>query len=458
MVSAVVKIQQFDIGPGITNVRDFASFSVGNGSVRDIVSSKSGQYIQIHLPAVSNPVARSSHFGWPTGNEEKWSDSPANKPYLLYRHRFGWGRDNREIFPQPALNLTSLNLGEPGQRWGTLQSVHGVLIYEELYPFSSQGRVSSFLVKGVGRVLQKNFGVSSRLENIRHLETVSSDTTIEEFPFLLIATPEPHSIKNPVDTDVFIRLSNFTNPIASGTITLYLDDVVRPNLLVQEFFGGLGGFNVTWDNNSVFDYDARVDVRWEFSDTDVPANKLVIRYPFYTVKDLAGPRVSSLVPNDDSVGIPVSQTIQFDVEDFESGVNITSLKLYVNNLLVVDGLTGDLETIPFENGKGYTVRYTTYTPWLHGDLIPVAIFIQDSSKNKNETLFTYSFTTEESISPRLINLKPAPCTVQVPVDSHVSLDVIDGGDGLDKNYIIFTLDELEHGGSVLLIPIVHRDD
>jgi hypothetical protein len=393
---------------------------------------------------------------WSTEDPEHWSDSPARQPNLLYRYRFGWGRDKAELFPQPG--ITALTAGAAGERWGALGQVSGVLIYERLFGTSNIGRIHEFTVEDKGRVRDTQTSASNRMEHMRQLGGASGDVTVEQFPFLLVAVPEPFSEKNPVNTDVFIRLANYAYPLASGTITLYLDDVLQDDLRVEEFFGGLGGFNTTWENDFLFEYDARVDVKWEFSDTDVPANRFVIRYPFYTVEDLAGPRITDLVPADEGTGVPITGPLQFDVEDFENDVDIDSLVLYVNNVRIIDGENGTIELTRFENERGYTVKFTPEEPWLYGDLIPVAIFISDTSANENETFFTYSFTTIESTAPRLINIDPAPCTVGVPTGTDIQADVIDGGHGLDTNSIIFTVEEIERGSVIQLIPIVHRDD
>lgn len=459
MVTAIVRISQFDIEGGGGSLRQTPAALSNKGNVRNLQAGISSDFTQIHLPAISNPFPRpTAPGGWPTENEQDWSDSPTAQPLLLYRHRFGWGRDRKEIFPQPNRNLDAITLGNDGQRWGHLDGDSGLLMYEDIYARSDSGRIQEFAVKGVGRVLQTVLSFSNSLRSIRQLGEIEGETDLKQFPFLLLAVPEPFSEKNPVDSDVFIRLSNFATPLASGTITLYLDDVLQSELTIEEFFGGLGGFDVTWSNSFQFDYDAQVDVRWDFRDSDVPSNRFIIEYPFYTVKDLAGPRISNLVPGDETSNFPINGTIQFDVEDFENDVNIDSLVLYVNGVRVVDGVTGTLDLVRFDNEKGYTVKYTPDEPFLYGDLIPVAIFISDTSINNNETFFTYSFTTSESIAPRLINIRPLPCATDVPVGTDISVDIIDGGHGFEVDSIVFTVNEVERTGSLLIIPVVHRDD
>jgi len=458
MVVSIVKILQFDIDDGEGSVRDIPGAVTNDGHIQDFAAAVSSSTSMLHLPAVSNPTARDTPLGWGTDDMEDWSDSPTNQPALLYRYRFGWGRDEQEVFAQPGRGLGALSPGAAGQRWGNMDDLSGLLLYNEVFSSSNDGHIDEFVVAGTGKIRQTVISLSSDFSSVRQLGVVSDETTIEQFPYLVVAEPEPNSVKNPVTTDVYIRLANFTFPIASGTITLYLDEAIQPVLDVQEFFGGLGGFDTTWSNSFSFDYDTRVDVRWEFDDTDVPANKLVIRYPFYTVQDLAPPRITNVIPPDETLDFPIQGALQFDIEDFENDVDIDSLVLYVNNIRVVDGENGVLTTTRLGSNRGYTVRFVPSSPWLYGDLIPVAIFVKDTSPNQNELFFTYSFTTEESISPRLLNLDPLSCTVGVPTGTHVSADVVDGGHGLDKDSITFTLEEVERGGSILLIPIVHRDE
>lgn len=454
--SGIIEITQYDIEDYEGGVRQINVAVTSDGSFRQQQAEVTTDYIVRYLEDPTNPVPRTGLPGWPTEDSQDWSDSPTRQPNLLYRYRYSWGRDSRELFSHSG--LPPLAPGDDGQRWGNMDDASGILMYERFFPAASSTLVTLFKVEKNTSVRLLDFDVSGSFQRITELGGISQEADVTQFPFLLIAEPEPFSVKNPVDTDIFIRLSNYTFPIASGTITLFINDAPQPDLQVSEFFGGLGGFEATWTNTFSFDYDAQVDVRWEFRDTDVPANRFEIEYPFYTVPDLSGPRVNNLVPSDEAAQVPITASIQFQVEDFENDVDIDSLVLYVNNVLAVEGETGTFDVSRLENNKGYTVRFTPKEPWLYGDLIPVALFITDTSVNKNTTFFTYSFSTIESLAPRLINTRPLACTVQVPTGSNVSVDVIDGGHGLNKESITFTLDERGRGGSIILIPVIHRDN
>jgi hypothetical protein len=462
-VTSVIVITQIDVEPFEGGAREAVLGGEGTSDIRETPLSASSSSRQTHVPAVSNPAASSVPGGWATREPEieHWSDSPLNQPTLLYRRRFSFGRDIQELFEQPARPGQGfqplLASGSPGRRWGNLDGNSGVLVYEDLFGTSEGTDVLEFWVYGTG-IVQEYVEESDSSFSIKEAGPVTGEVTVSEYPFLLDALPKQYSVKNPITTDIYIRLGNFTSIFDPDSFELYIDDALQTGLVVEEFFSGLGGFDVTWPNSMSFEYDAQVDVHWKFRDTDVPATLFEIKYPFYTVPDSAGPRVTNLVPGDEAVDVPISGSIQFDLEDFEVDVDVSSLLLYVNNIKAVNGVTGTLELTRLLNEKGYTVKYTHFDPWLYGDLIPVVLFVRDTSVNSNETFYSYSFTTIESTPPRLINLRPLACTIVIPVGTHVGLDIVDGGHGLDKSSIVFTVEDIERGGQIALIPIIHRDE
>ena len=457
VVTAILHITQFEPDDSLGSVQDTVVAPLADTTVREELFGKSSSSLQTHPPAVSQPASSAVTGGQPTPTPESeyWSGSPTNDPTRLYRHRFGWGRDNAELFDQPG-RLT-LGPGAPGSRWGNLDDNSGILTYQRNYLLEADFIVLEAKHRSIGSVLD-NITSSENGFSVKELGQISGSADLQVFPFLLDMLPLPNSSKNAITTDIYIRLGNFTNIFDPDTIVLYVDGDLQNTLTIVEFFGGLGGFDVTWENEFSFDYDAQVDVRWEMRDLTIPSNGYVIQYPFYTVSDTSGPRVFNRVPSDEALNVPVENTVYFELEDYENDVDIGSLIMYVNNVKVADGETGTLVYERFQNEKGYAITYTHFEPWLYGDLIPVAIFIQDTAKFVNTTFHTYNFTTAQSTPPTLINLKPLACALAIPIGTHVSVDVIDGGHGLDKSSIVFTVEEIERSGQIALIPIIHRDE
>lgn len=456
MVTAVIKIEQFDSPENSGRIRSSAFRPSSDQIVYEETFGLNTEYTFNHLPQISEPVSRSAATGWVTEHEDDWKDSPTVNPTAyLYRNRFAFGRDRLETFELGYGEV--LSQGADGKRWGNLDDNSGEIIYERSFFLSSHGRLRQFRSSFSSKVREADTSLDGSFR-VDSLDAIKGSTDLETYPFLLTALPEPFSRNNPVDSDVFIRLSNFTVPLASGTINLYLNGVLKNDTVVTEFFGGLGGFDLTWDNSQIFSYDETVDVRVEFEDTDTPVHKYKIAYPFYTVEDLAAPRVTGVVPANNTTGVPINGSIQFTVEDYENDVDIDTLSLFVNNVPVVDGVHGDLEVTRLDNLRGYVVRYSPYEEWLYGDVIPVAFFVKDTSVHSNELFYAFSFKTAESSPPVLIAYDPYPCANDIPTGKGVTVDIVDGGHGLDRNSIIFSTDEVDRVGSIILLPIIRRND
>lgn len=456
-VSASIDIEQFDSVSFEGHVSDKLFPASNEGVVRTSLFSNTAQLTFTSLPTVSQPVPRPGAKGWPTEDEEDWSDSPTKQPGLLYRHRYGWGRDRAEAYDTGFIPTVINAPPDPGERWGNLDDNSSVLIYEREFPVSAEGSLRQFLSEGVGTVRDSIF-YSTEDFSMSHIGEITSDFTITEYPFILSAIPEAYSIKNPVDTDVYIRLANYAHTIVSGSITMSLNGLPALPLSIVEFFGGLGGFDVTWNNAYNFDYDSNVNVIVEFLDSDTPANKITIEYPFFIVKDLAPPRIINRVPDDNSQGITPLGTLQFELVDYETGVDLSSLRLYVNNILIESGVHGNVVTTAREDGLGYVVSYTPFESWLYGDEIPVAVFIKDTSPSSNELFYSYSFNVLESTPPKMININPGTCTEDVVTGTSVLVDVIDGGHGINKDSVSVSVEDKERSDDIIVIPIVHRDE
>jgi hypothetical protein len=269
-----------------------------------------------------------------------------------------------------------------------------------------------------------------------------------------LASPEPFSYRNPVDVDVSIRLSNYVNPLNSGTVTLYLEGEEKQNLTITPFYAGLGGFDALWTNNKEFDYDTQIDVEWRVFDEASPANEFVMRYWFKTVPDLTGPRISSMSPADNATGVSVDSCVQFVIRDYEETVNIDTLELYVNNQLAE---SPELVVTPVSTSDGYTVRYCPEKDFLYGDEVPVSVYVEDTSVSSNYLFHTYSFTTETSSAPRVVNTDPTACRKYKPTTQDVEVDIVDGGHGLDEDSVLFSVDDRVVPNPRKL-PIIYRED
>jgi len=430
--SSIVRITQFLPGGAETNMQDNVAGTVCDMYIKDSTGANDSDYNLVHLQAISNPAPVSREGYITTDPDAEWSDSPDNNPGLNDRYRFGYGRF--------------------GTRYHNLDNVSGVMIHDR--DFSVDGDISAYdvLFAGDGEVRDMPEEVSGSM-GVQDHERKIGDVTINQYDFIVSASPIPFSYKNPVDSDVWIKLSNYVYPLASGTTTLLLDTEGRTPLNIVPFYTGLGGFTAKWNNDREFDYDAQVNVEWGVFDEDSPANQITFNYWFRTVKDFTGPRISNESPADNESGVLVDGCVVFDIRDYETSVNIDSLELYVNNIFIEHT---DLTITEVDTSDGYSIRYCPSKPFLYGDDIAVSIYVEDLATEPNYVFHVYSFTTELSLPPVVVDNDPKACRKYKPITQDVSVDVVDGGHGLDKESIdMGVADETENPR---LNPIIYRED
>lgn len=389
--------------------------------------SKVSTLNQTHYQIIQNPT--SIRDGLETDDGENWSDSPTNQPSLDDSLRYSYGRF--------------------GTRYGSLDGYSGAII-----------RTRNFLVSNDGATRAKFFSGEKKINHLRHdstgwstikkLSLPTNEVTINTYNIFTYASPPMFSYKNPVSTDVSIRLANFINNIDSTSIALTLNGESK-TVSTTPFVGGLGGVDATWTNDTYFNYNEQVDVVWTFTDDAIPVNLFTISYWFRTVKDHIGPRISSISPADDATNTSVGTCIQFDVRDFEIGVSLDSFELYVNNVRVINS---DITFSELSTGDGYSVSFCPAENFLYGDEIPVSVYVEDSSDDSNYLFHVYSFTTESSLAPTFIDSSPVACRKYKPINVDVEVDVVDGGHGLDEDSIILHVD----GEAVVFrkLPIIYR--
>jgi hypothetical protein len=431
--SAVVRVTQFLPSSAEGNVRDGPASTESTSYVRDTVGTNEGEYNLIHLHAIQNPkpsAGRASSYV--TTNPQTWSDSPDNQPSLNDRYRYAYGRF--------------------GSRYRNLDDYAGVVIHDRFFATSGDYNQYDITFNGGGSVrdAQKEYSGSMLMQD--H-ERRSGDVTVNQYDFIVSASPVPFSYKNPIDSDVWIKLGNYTYPLASGTTVLTLNGEVKTPLDIIPFYTGLGGFTAQWNNNEVFEYDSQVDVRWTVYDEASPANKIEFIYWFRTVGDFTGPRASNESPQDNATNVSVSTCIEFTVRDYETGVNINTLELYVNNVSIPHT---SLTISEVSTSDGYKIVYCPVEKFLYGDDVAVSIYVKDLATEPNYLFHVYSFRTEYSTPPRVVGQDPSPCIGYVPIDSDVSVDVVDGGHGLDKDSIDMGVEDKMVQPRKL--PIIYREE
>lgn len=102
------------------------------------------------------------------------------------------------------------------------------------------------------------------------------------------------------------------------------------------------------------------------------ANVMEESYSFQIIPDMIKPYITDRFPANGAVGIPIDTIISCKVCDDETGIDINSIIMKVNNVEVVPQITGTQEAYEVQYGPGLL-------PWNH--IISVDLSCTDLSDN-----------------------------------------------------------------------------
>jgi hypothetical protein len=435
MVVSTKKIIQYGPATGESLVYDAEFTLEGSKLVLDIEAAPDSDYLVEHLHYPQNPRPTIYNEGVITPDKETWSDSPTNDPTRAENTRYSYGRG-----PNPTT---------PGS-YGNLDKHSGLVISQRLFGISCEYTEVDFLSSGSNLVYDTPFSESCDLV-ITPLAATSADVTLSQYPFVLEATPVPFSYKNPVTTNISLRISNYTSILDPNTVTCYVNGEERSEVTATLFYSGLGGLDLLWTNPSSFGYGEQVDVEWRVDDTEDPANTIIVSYFFFTVFDTIGPRLVSTLPTDNSIGNAINSCISISVIDYETGLNLNTIELYINNIFIPRAsLT---ETV--NSDSSVTLSYCPTENFLYNDLIAVSLYLEDTEGN--QLFHVFNFSTERSAAPKAVSAIPLSGSVDIPIDSDVEVNLVGTGNSVKEQSVVFSIDG-EQGDNPRLDPIIYRED
>ncbi|MHA1231352.1 MAG: hypothetical protein ACTSPQ_11960 [Candidatus Helarchaeota archaeon] len=144
------------------------------------------------------------------------------------------------------------------------------------------------------------------------------------------------------------------------------------------------------------------------------------------IVDLQPPNASNPYPMNLSYINKTMPTIRVDLVDLLSGINVSSIKLMINN------------TVVNHTWDGTTVYYTPTTPYSNGDTILVELNASDLVGNAMDT-FRWWFTVD-LIGPTAFNPQPGNSTFTNDPTPEISVDLSDNLSGINVSTIVFTVE------------------
>lgn len=286
------------------------------------------------------------------------------------------------------------------------------------------------------------------INNITPIDQRSSLIDIAEvnqFIFLLFALPLPFSVKNPVDTNILIRIVGFgAIPLDTNTLVFKVNGIdVAEQVIITPFGGGL---QLEYDPPLDFDYGATVSIEISISDTDVPPNDISVAYTFDTIDDFLAPTLIELFPANNSENNTTDTVIYAIIEEDETALDLDSIEFYV------EGIKVDFEVVSITDSY-YQIIYRPDCKFTNNVDIDINIKVADIFGNLLNIV--WGFQTIESSDVLFINRVPDDCQVFVPIESPICFTAVGKEDGIQIQDSKLSLDGKEV--KFVLKPKVYRN-
>lgn len=207
--------------------------------------------------------------------------------------------------------------------------------------------------------------------------------------------------------------------------------------------GPPSGFRYVITPPADFDYNDTIPVRVQADDLAPVPNSLDTTYNFDTKTDLAAPVLSNQDPAPSATGQDKNKNIEFDLTDAISGVDLDTVRIYVEGNLAYRGDT-DLFQSPYDGvdsdrtaiSQGHSFVIHKAASWASSASISVRVVADDIAGNSLDT--TYSFTVEDYVDPIIDT--PAPVGPNAVETTNITFSTKDvGGSGIDSSTINVTV-------------------
>lgn len=275
------------------------------------------------------------------------------------------------------------------------------------------------------------------------LDELVGYTNIDQFIFVEDAVPKFWSEKNPVDTDIWIRLRPFAFNLDNNTLRMWIkvvshlgntgyyeitDDIVLDNF---DAGGGLLGIEVLYNPPEDFPHAGLVYVKIEVYDEAYIPNFITVNYWWYTTPDYKAPYLTNLSPSREEEFVSVDKPIYFEIKDKGTGIDLDSLEILLNSRLMV----GDYLDIEVVTVKHIKVTYTPPQPLYFSKDYKVTVKCNDSSPQENKMNESYIFYTADSTGIFITDPAPQPCKRGLARFEDISAVVLADGNGIDRQTV-----------------------
>lgn len=306
-----------------------------------------------------------------------------------------------------------------------------------------------------------------------------TNTTLDQFVFVEDADPAFFSYKNPIETDIWIRLRPFAFNLDGITLKFYIREVwsVGDHIYDTGYYdvasygsitsfdagGEMSGIEFLYNPSENFHHGGIVYVHIEVYDISAEPNFIYVDYWFRLVADYNTPYLVNLNPDREEDYVSTTTNLYFEIKDDGAGVNIDTLEVYLNSRIIYHSdyaITHpelNLDTTITEiNLNYYTVSIDIPYDLYYDKMYTVKVIVDDISPSANTLRDSYRFYTRPSESPIFVNFDPRLCKRGMPRFTDVSFLVLADGNGVDRSTIRLQVHDRDVTNQTTNLPIIYR--
>ena len=289
-------------------------------------------------------------------------------------------------------------------------------------------------------------------------------TTLDQFIFVDEAIPEFWSVKNPIDTNIWIRLNPFAYSLRISSAKMFVREIwwdgdtgyvdVSSQLIIETFDAGgsLLGLELTYNPPQDFHHNSIVYVFIEVYDTAPNPNRITTNYWFEVIPDYKAPYIENLNPSREQDNVNVDTDIYFEIKDDGAGVDIDTLEIYINSRIV----SPTYIVIVKVNDNHYKVTYTPPINFFYGKRTIVGVIVDDLTDYDNWLNDRYAFYTVESDDILFTPLEPGICKRGLSRFQDVSFLALGIGSGVDRDTLRLQVRGMDMTDESTIVPVIYR--
>ncbi|MDZ7318752.1 MAG: Ig-like domain-containing protein, partial [candidate division KSB1 bacterium] len=247
-------------------------------------------------------------------------------------------------------------------------------------------------------------------------------------------SPQHQSREIVLDSMIVIHLVDDFSGVNRQSIRF----LINGQPVVPNINGDSSRFIITYLPEQGYHYNQQINVGIEASDQAKQANHMpLFEFSFWTVTDTLPPAIVAMTPAPEDTNVNPLPRFLIDMTDDRSGIDSSSIRLWVNNQRVPFKLTG--------NPLAYRIAYQPDHSFAYLTWIPVKIEACDRSYPPNDMVpfdaKVRVMREKDRTPPRTEQHRPNRWATGVALKSDISFHILDDQSGVDSSSIILKVNQ-----------------